>query len=91
VNEDRRRTAETLVSALAHELKTPLAAIKGFAELLAARDDEATRREASKQILAGATRLSHTIDEILEAFLDDAELPIRLAAARPDRPPERVQ
>jgi two-component system, NtrC family, sensor histidine kinase HydH len=82
VNSEDRAQAGQLVSDLAHELKTPIAAIRGFAELLEARDDEATRREASVQILTGVTRLSEAIDELLAAFLADPELPLRLAQAR---------
>ena len=49
---------------LLHELKTPLAVIKGFAELLADRDDDETRLAASGHILAAAERLSATIDNL---------------------------
>lgn len=82
MNSEERAHAGQLVSELAHELKTPIAAIRGFAELLGARDDDATRREASVQILAGATRLSRAVDELLDAFLADPELPVRFARAR---------
>jgi signal transduction histidine kinase len=57
----RRRDAE--LSALAHELKTPLAVIVGFAELLSARDDEATRLEAAKRITEACERLSGVLDD----------------------------
>lgn len=56
------------LSAFAHELKTPIAVIAGFAELLAARDDERTRSEAAKRILEASNRLSMAVDELLETF-----------------------
>jgi len=41
----RDEAAEEALSILAHELQTPLTAIRGFAELLHARDDERTREQ----------------------------------------------
>ena len=55
------------VAVLVHELKTPLAVIRGFAELLAARGDDETREAASTQILAAAERLSETIDALFNS------------------------
>ena len=54
-----------LAASLAHELKNHLSAIVGFAELLALRDDEATRREAATMILEASRALSARIDELL--------------------------
>ena len=53
------------LSALAHALRTPLAVITGYAELLQARDDERTRREAADRIAEAAERLSTEIDRVL--------------------------
>ncbi len=53
---------------LAHELRTPLAVITGFAELLRVRDDPQTKRDASARIQESAVRLSASIDELLAAF-----------------------
>ena len=80
--ENRHDDPGEMISELAHDLKTPIAAIKGFAELLRVRDDDATRQEASVQILAGATRLSDAVDELLETFLVDPQLAAGLARAR---------
>jgi len=52
-------------AALAHDLKTPITVIVGYAELLAIRDDEETRTRAVEQILAAAQRLSAAVDEWL--------------------------
>lgn len=57
---------EALWSALAHDLKTPLSVIVGYAELLRARDDEATRREAAERILEAAEQLRREIDALAE-------------------------
>lgn len=56
---------DRLISAISHELRTPLAVIVGYAELLSARDDELTRREAPRRILEAADRLSAMLDDIL--------------------------
>ena len=66
-----RRDAE--LSALAHELKTPLAVIAGFAELLVARDDEQTRREAGRRIMDASDRLSKTVDDLLAGVAADKD------------------
>lgn len=52
-------------AALAHEVKTPLAVLRGYAELLANRDDEETRRTAPAVILEAAERLAPVVDDLL--------------------------
>ena len=75
------------LSTLAHELKTPLAVIVGFAELLGARDDERTRLEASKRIAEASERLRDVLDDLLTGVAADkddlgARLVDALAAGR---------
>jgi len=53
------------LAALDHELRTPLAAISGYAELLETREDEATRLEAARMIAASVERLRTTLDNLL--------------------------
>ncbi len=59
------------LSTLAHELKTPLTVIIGFAELLAARDDERTRKEAASRIMQASEQLSSVIDDLLAGVAAD--------------------
>jgi len=76
---DPQRPDEQL-SALAHELKTPLAIIAGFAELLAVRDDEQTRREATAQIMVASERLTNALDDLLKGIAaEKSDLARRLA------------
>ena len=67
----RQRDAQ--LSALAHELKTPLAVIVGFAELLAHREDERTRLEAATRITEACERLSNVLDDFFAGVAADKE------------------
>ena len=58
MNDDERAELE-------HSLKTPLAVIAGYAELLARNDDEETRVTAAHQIGAAAHRLTLAVDTML--------------------------
>ena len=76
----RHRDAQ--LSSLAHELKTPLAVIVGFAELLGARDDERTRIEAAKRIMEASERLRNALDDLLAGVAaDKGDLANRLVEA----------
>jgi signal transduction histidine kinase len=63
---------ERFISSLAHELRTPLAVVVGYAELLRHREDEAVRKEASERILEAADRLSHALDDLLVVYAIDS-------------------
>ncbi|MGB2874586.1 MAG: histidine kinase dimerization/phospho-acceptor domain-containing protein [Gaiellaceae bacterium] len=80
--EGEQATLAELISDLAHELRTPISAIAGFAELLRVRDDERLRLEAADQILAGTARLSRFVDELVATLEADGELALRLTNAR---------
>lgn len=58
---------DRLLATISHELRTPLSVIVGYAELLATRDDERTRREASARIREAAERLSAVLEDVLAA------------------------
>jgi signal transduction histidine kinase len=77
-----------LISELAHELKTPIAVIAGYAELIGARDDERTRVDASVQIQAATERLSRAVDALLEDVQRDSDLAAALLTSRVRREPE---
>jgi signal transduction histidine kinase len=60
----------TFVSVVSHELKTPVALIKGYAETLRREDadwDRETMRESLDVIAEEADHLTHLIDSLLEA------------------------
>jgi len=60
----------TFVSVVSHELKTPVAIIKGYAETLRREDadwDRATMQESLAVIGEEADHLTHLIDSLLEA------------------------
>lgn len=72
------RTRRELVANVSHELKTPVAAIRGFLELM---EDESmppeTRREFVGLMTAEAARLQRLVDEQLQlARLDAGGLPL---------------
>jgi signal transduction histidine kinase len=73
---------QELVSELAHQLKTPIAVIAGYAELLAVRDDERTRLNASTQIQTAADRLMLAVDDLLETIVRTPALAAALLDAR---------
>ncbi len=60
----------TFVSVVSHELKTPVALVKGYAETLLREDadwDRETMRESLGVIAEEADHLTHLIDSLLEA------------------------
>jgi PAS domain S-box-containing protein len=60
----------TFVSVVSHELKTPVALIKGYADTLLRKDacwDEKTMQESLGVILEETDRLNHLIDNLLDA------------------------
>jgi PAS domain S-box-containing protein len=60
----------TFVSVVSHELKTPVALIKGYADTLLRKDacwDQETMQESLGVILEETDRLNHLIDNLLDA------------------------
>lgn len=70
----RERLIAEFLSAVSHDLRTPLAVIVGYAELIANRDDEATRREGSERILQAAERLAGGVENVVTLFETGAAL-----------------
>ncbi len=63
---------DELVSVAAHALKTPLAVIAGYSELLQARDDPAVREEGLAHISEAAQQLLRVTDDVLALVSLDA-------------------
>ena len=84
----------TFVSVISHELKTPVALIKGYADTLLRKDacwDAETMRESLTVILEEADRLNRLIDNLLDASrLQAGVLPLEMDQVALDALAERV-
>ncbi|MBX9633224.1 MAG: two-component sensor histidine kinase [Burkholderiales bacterium] len=77
LNAQRAFTADA-----AHELRTPIAALKLQAQLAARAPDEATRRAAAADLEAGVERAAHVVEQLLALA--------RVEPGAAERPLERV-
>ena len=57
---------ESFFRGISHDLKTPLAALKGFASILADDQDEAQRRLVAARLEANVDRLTEMVGELVE-------------------------
>jgi len=84
----------TFISVISHELKTPVALIKGYADTLLREDarwDQATTRESLAVIVEEADRLNELINNLLDASrLQAGGLPLALHDVALDALAERV-
>lgn len=74
------RERETFIANMAHELKTPLTSILGFADIMMIKSemDEAERREYASVIAAEAKRLKILSSRLMELIsIQEAELVLR--------------
>ncbi len=60
-----RAIPEEVLSELAHDLRTPISVIVGYAELIERRTEEPKTREAAGNILEAADRLRSAVDRLL--------------------------
>jgi signal transduction histidine kinase len=68
LDKERRFTADA-----AHELRTPLAALKVQAQLARRTQAEGTRERALEQVLAGVERMTHLVEQLLTLARLDPE------------------
>jgi signal transduction histidine kinase len=54
-----------ILAAVAHDLRTPISVIVGYAELIERRTEEPKTREAAGNILEAAERLRSAVDRLL--------------------------
>jgi len=84
----------TFISVISHELKTPVALIKGYADTLLRQDacwDTETMRESLTVIVEEADRLNQLIDDLLDASrLQAGALPFEMDQVALDALAERV-
>jgi PAS domain S-box-containing protein len=84
----------TFISVISHELKTPVALIKGYADTLLRKDacwDTKTTNESLTVILEEADRLNQLIDNLLDASrLQAGALPLEVDQVALDALAERV-
>jgi signal transduction histidine kinase len=83
--EGRRAVLETIIAAAAHDIRTPLTAMKGFGHALATRWEQMTEEQRAL-MLSGIVYDTDRLNEILRLLVDAA----RLAAGSLDLFPERV-
>jgi signal transduction histidine kinase len=67
---------EAVFAAVAHEVKTPLAVLRGYAELLANGRDGHVLREAPAAILEASRRIAPAVDDLLLALEIESGLEI---------------
>jgi len=84
----------TFISVISHELKTPVALIKGYADTLLRQDacwDQETLQDSLNVILEETERLNHLIDNLLDASrLQAGALPMEMDSVALDALAERV-
>lgn len=87
VAEEASRAKSELLSALSHEMRTPLQAITGFTEQLGTLDLTDDRRRAALGHIAGASaHILSLVDDVLDvARIEAAALPLSLVDVALDR------
>jgi two-component system sensor histidine kinase QseC len=75
---ERRLTADA-----AHELRTPLAALRAQWEAAQAATDPSVRARAQQQVGAGVERLSHLVDQLLQLARAEGEDAARVGTLAP--------
>lgn len=81
--EDSIAAQRAFIGDAAHELRTPLAALRLQAQVLARTQDQTERRQQGEEFVAAADRATHLVDQLLE--LARSEPGARSAAFAPVR------
>ncbi len=86
------RAKSDFVSALGHELRTPLQAITGFTELLGTLDLPAERRDTAREHIAGAVQhILALVDDVLDvARIEAGSLPLQITDVAVDTVADEV-
>ena len=66
VSEESERIYKTLLNSVSHEMRTPLAAIKGFASVLQEKTKESGVQEIAQEIGHGVARLDYVVQNLLD-------------------------
>lgn len=78
---------DDFISMTAHELRTPIAAIRGYAEILKEKIGQSIKPEESEhlsRVIISANRLSNLIDDILDVSrIEQGRLPIEMQKISP--------
>jgi signal transduction histidine kinase len=67
--------AHSVLGAVAHDLRTPLQSVLGFAEFLLDEDLDPHQRDLAQRIAAAATRMSRLADELIDTVSSADEAP----------------
>lgn len=72
-----RDVRERVMNVVGHALRTPMATVRGQAEVLARTTDEAQREQLVEGLLRTARRLERLLDDVLVAAGIETRLPVR--------------
>ena len=84
--ERANRAKSEFLSRMSHEVRTPLNAVLGFAQLLELEDLDPQQRESVARIITGGHHLLGLINDVLDiSRIEAGQLPISLAPVRVER------
>lgn len=78
--EDSIAAQRAFVGDAAHELRTPLAALRLQAQVLARTDDDHERREQGGEFVASVDRATHLVEQLLELARSEPDAAVRAFA-----------
>lgn len=82
-NEELTKEKQNIMQTITHELRSPLSAIRGYAEMIATDEESAIRIRHAKTIGDASERMAGMIDTLLNYFrLDNGKETVRLLPIR---------